>query len=557
MDRSSEGLAGSVAGAGIPLAASRRLFDDPPGAEHLSDLIVQLARTTAERDAGVQLRGLVRAFESAVRADLVVLYGVEGEWLTPRVVHGIEDATSLHAVRLEEEFEHATAGAVNVHDGRPGSALGEALRRRAPSTLMRCSLYREGRALGILYVGRREGPSFSVEESRLVEALGAWAEVMLQQSLERAESAAAVRARDDILAVVAHDLRNPINIISITANALLQRLADPSGRRSVERIIRSVQRADRFMRDLLDVTAMETGTFSIDRHRVEPANLIFAALDSQHTAAADASAIITTDLAPDLPAVEADEERILQVLENLIDNAVKFTSAGGSITVGAAARDEDVLFCVKDTGSGIAGDELPHIFDRFWHARKGARRGTGLGLAICKGIVEAHGGRVWAESTPGSGTTMFFTVPSLSGSLDRVSREAKANILLVDDRADNLLALRTILDSPEYEITTAMSGEEALSLALRGEFAVALIDIAMPGMNGLDVAVHMKELERSRDIPIIFITAFGNDPEEIHKAYSAGGADYLVKPLDPEIVRRKVSVFVGLGRRRRQGSRSS
>jgi CheY-like chemotaxis protein len=142
-----------------------------------------------------------------------------------------------------------------------------------------------------------------------------------------------------------------------------------------------------------------------------------------------------------------------------------------------------------------------------------------------------------------------FTIPSLP-ERKKSAVVKSANILLVDDRPENLIALEAILERPEYRLIKATSGEEALSVALREPFAVALIDVAMPEMNGLEVAVHLKALERSRDIPIIFITAFGNDPEEIHRAYSAGGADYLVKPLDPEIVRKKVAVFVDLSRRR-------
>jgi CheY-like chemotaxis protein len=130
-----------------------------------------------------------------------------------------------------------------------------------------------------------------------------------------------------------------------------------------------------------------------------------------------------------------------------------------------------------------------------------------------------------------------------------------ANILLVDDRPENLLALQSILERPDYRLVSADSGEKALRLALREQFAVALIDIAMPGMNGLEVASHLKELERSRDIPIIFVTAFGDDPEEIHRAYAAGGADYLVKPLDAEIVKKKVAVFVDLSRRHHESER--
>jgi CheY-like chemotaxis protein len=155
----------------------------------------------------------------------------------------------------------------------------------------------------------------------------------------------------------------------------------------------------------------------------------------------------------------------------------------------------------------------------------------------------------------GEGTTVFFTIPAGGGA--RQPREASvASILLVDDRPENLLSLKAILERPDYRLVSARSGEEALSLALRQPFAVALIDVAMPGMDGLEVAVHMKELERSRDIPIIFITAFGDDPQEVHRAYSAGGADYLVKPLDTEIVRKKVAVFVDLSRRRQEAARA-
>ena len=229
---------------------------------------------------------------------------------------------------------------------------------------------------------------------------------------------------------------------------------------------------------------------------------------------------------------------------------MKFTSSGDSVVVGASRKEGEFLFWIKDSGSGLLPEELPHVFDRFWQARRAKRRGTGLGLTICKGIVEAHGGRMRLESAPGQGTTAFFTIPIAAAASTSSEAIEVANILLVDDRPENLLSLKAILERPDYRLVSATSGQEALALALRERFSLALIDVAMPGMNGLEVAVHLKELERSRDIPIIFVTAFGNDPQEIHRAYAAGGADYLVKPLDPEIVRKKVAVFVDLSRRR-------
>jgi signal transduction histidine kinase/CheY-like chemotaxis protein len=382
------------------------------------------------------------------------------------------------------------------------------------------------------------------------ECLSISAEVARQRRLN-ADLEEAVRSRDAVLSVVAHDLRNPLNIISLAAHSLMPQLQDAATRRSAQRIIRSAQRADRMIRDLLTISAIETGRFALDTEPVETAELILGALESQHSLAAAASVIVAADVSPELPPLVADEERLLDVLENLIGNAIKFTAAGGSITVGASGHGHgnEILIWVKDSGAGIAAEHLPHIFDRFWQAQKKERRGIGLGLSICKTIVEAHGGRIWAESEVGAGTTMFFTVPAAPRSQPRIEATEIANILLVDDRPENLVALTAILERADYRLMTAKSGEEALALALRERFAVALMDIAMPGMNGLEVAVHLKELERSRDIPIIFVTAFGDDPEEVHRAYRAGAADYLVKPLDAEIVRKKVAVFVDLSRR--------
>jgi CheY-like chemotaxis protein len=365
----------------------------------------------------------------------------------------------------------------------------------------------------------------------------------------------AVRSRDAVLSVVAHDLRNPLNIIALAAGTVLANVQDSTLRRSMERIVRSAQRADRMISDLLTSSAIETGRFVIDTRPVETAELILSAIESQYTLAAAASVIVAPDLSPKLPPMEADEERMMDVLENLIGNAIKFTAPGGAITVGASHTDDQITVWVKDSGSGIAPEQLPYIFDRFWQAKEKERRGIGLGLSICKGTVEAHGGRIWAESTLGVGTTLIFTVPQAKRGEAASETSDVANVLLVDDRPENLLALQAILERPEYRLVMAKSGQEALTLVLRERFAVALVDIAMPGMTGLEVATHLKELDRSRDIPIIFVTAFGDDPQEIHRAYSAGGADYLVKPLDPEIVRKKVAVFVDLSRRQRRAER--
>lgn len=497
------------------------------------------------------LERLLHVFVADTRARVGVIRLREAHSLRSRAAVGLEsEVANGFSISVDEAFEHGVPGSPTLDVIESES---NPLRSAQPTpdvaTVLRVTLVNGNALLGAIWLGLAEKHEPSADERRVLAALGAHATTAVVEQAARESLERAVRSRDEILGIVAHDLRNPLNVISAAANSLHHRLADSVSRRPLERIMRAAQRAEHLIRDLLDLSAIEGGHFSIEMRPIDTASTILSAIDSQQGLAAASCVILASDLSPALPWIDADEERILEVLENLVGNAVKFTMAGGTVTVGAALREQEVVLWVKDNGPGIAAEQLTHLFDRFWQANKTDRRGTGLGLTICKAIVEAHGGRIWAESEPGAGTTVFFTVPAHERA-PKSSGSPVANILMVDDRPENLLSLRAILEQPDYRLVSASSGEEALSLALRETFAVALLDISMPGMDGLEVAIHMKELERSRDIPIIFITAFGDDPEEIHRAYSAGGADYLVKPLDAEIVRKKVAVFVDLSRRR-------
>ena len=171
---------------------------------------------------------------------------------------------------------------------------------------------------------------------------------------------------------------------------------------------------NRLIQDLLDVALMESGQLTIERARLSARELIVAAVDMQRPLASSSSLELRVDVDRDVPDVWGDRDRLLQVFENLIGNAIKFTKAGGRITVGAASRDHEVVFWVADTGGGIAAENLPHVFDRFWQATRAGRQGAGLGLPITKGIVEAHGGRIWVESTLGPGHHLLFHDSSAS-----------------------------------------------------------------------------------------------------------------------------------------------
>ena len=224
----------------------------------------------------------------------------------------------------------------------------------------------------------------------------------------------AIQLRDEVLGVVAHDLRNPLSLILMEARVLGSNWQGPERRKRppAEVIEDAASRMNRLIEDLLDVTSIEARQLTIERVRLASAEIVSDAVDGHRALASSQSIELRLEMAQELPEIWGDRDRLLQVFDNLIGNAVKFTAPGGCITVGAALRGTDVLLWVGDTGSGIAIEDQPHIFDRFWQARLTRRTGAGLGLAIVNGIVEAHGGRVWVESTPGRGSTFFFTVPT-------------------------------------------------------------------------------------------------------------------------------------------------
>ncbi len=234
----------------------------------------------------------------------------------------------------------------------------------------------------------------------------------LQEKIEQARRATSVR--DNLLAVVSHDLRNPLSVILMATASMARPFGGDDRRKShkqIGSIKRAAERMNYLIQDLLDAASIEAGELSVERRRLAVAPLIAEAIDAMQPLAARKSLHLENELPADLPPVLADTGRLQQVFANLLANAIKFTSDGGTITVRAETVREIVQFSVTDTGSGIPSEDLPHLFDRFWQAPRTARQGTGLGLSIVRGIVVAHGGRVWVESRVGAGSTFFFTLP--------------------------------------------------------------------------------------------------------------------------------------------------
>jgi signal transduction histidine kinase len=214
---------------------------------------------------------------------------------------------------------------------------------------------------------------------------------------------------------VAHDLGNSLSAVLVTTTVLRRILPEDGdqglARRKVENIRALAEQMQRLRQDLLDVALLEAGQLSIERGPCGPATLIEQSLERYAPVAEERSIGMEARVDPGLPHVLADESRLIQVLANLLTNALKFTPPGGRVEMGARREGNAVRFHVADSGPGIPSDNLTRLFDRFWTTREGNPFGAGLGLAIAKGIVEAHEGQIWVESVVGEGSRFFFTVP--------------------------------------------------------------------------------------------------------------------------------------------------
>jgi PAS domain S-box-containing protein len=270
---------------------------------------------------------------------------------------------------------------------------------------------------------RKSGEEFAAEaaiERIEVNGLSVYAAVLRDISArQRAEDALhqAVKARDDMMGIVSHDLRNPANAVKMLARSILEGAPGEASAGVLERVAIIRQAADQIdtlIQDLLDITRLEAGRLLVDAMPEDAWGIVAKSVDALRPLAEAAGVTIAATPTAAPLTVMADADRVTQLLSNLIGNAIKFTPTGGTVTLAVAAKPSEIEFEVADSGEGIPPDQLPHVFDRFHQAspgRRGSRTGAGLGLPIARGIVEAHGGRIWIESDPGVGTIVRFTLP--------------------------------------------------------------------------------------------------------------------------------------------------
>jgi len=378
----------------------------------------------------------------------------------------------------------------------------------------------------------------------------------LRERREEAEALAeslreADRAKDAFLAMLGHELRNPLGTIT-NAVAVLDKAGGSEISRNLIAIIgRQTGHLARLVDDLLDVARLTSGKIELRPQRVDLRALGAQCLEARARAGGEAEQSVA--LSGGAVYVHGDPTRLAQVLDNLVDNALKYTSPGGRVEIITELRGDQAVLRVRDSGTGMPAELVPHIFDLFTQAPQSLERshgGLGLGLALVKRLVELHEGSVSASSAgPGQGSEFTVTLPAMAEPADRSpaasggapagkragAKRAGRRVLVVEDSADARLGVQLLLEQAGHVVETAGDGPEGL--AKLGQFHpdVALIDVGLPGMDGYELARVARSQPETRDVRLVAITGYGQE-EDRQRALAAGFDLHVAKPVNPAVL---------------------
>lgn len=424
--------------------------------------------------------------------------------------------------------------------------------------------------------------------STIASAVGvAFHNAKLFEETRQAKAAAeeADAAKSAFLSTVSHELRTPLTSVLGFAKIIRRRLIErifpliPEGDRKIDQtkqqvvenlnvVVSEGERLTKLIDDVLDLAKIEAGKFTWNMTSISLQEIIERATAATSSLFEARDLELVCHVEPDLPNVDGDEHRLIQVVINLISNAVKFTNQG-AIECAARLSDGEILVSVKDSGVGIAPVDQPKVFEKFKQVGDTLTdkpKGTGLGLPICKEIVEHHGGRIWVESQLGDGSTFFFTVPVPDSSnlkaqshrhrsinltaLVKELREKVAShqshdksILVVDDDPHIRSLLRQELSEAGYNVRLAEDGRKALAMVREEIPGLIVLDVMMPEMNGFDVAAVLKNDPRTMHIPIIILSIV----EDMERGFRLGVDRYLTKPIDTSALFQEVEALIGQG----------
>ena len=452
--------------------------------------------------------------------------------------------------------------AANIIDITPAASL----REQAEEILS--SLKRGESWSGEFMVRRRDGTEFPVmvtdspifnEQAELIGMVGVSVDntsrrrtelerekLLMREQQFRAEAEAANQLKDEFLATLSHELRNPLNVV-IGYAEILRRSEEGQSHafvvKAADTILRNALAQAQLVSDLLDLSRLQMGKLALNEQPVSLSTIISDAIETVRAEATAKRIALKIDLEPETLVIEGDPVRLGQVAWNLLNNAVKFTPVDGKVKIELTREGDDARLVIEDTGQGISPEFLPHVFEIFRQAdASSARRqgGMGIGLALVKQLAELHGGRVSAESE-GAGAGARFSVwlplykPGISGlapeSTGATGALNKKFILVVDDSTETTEMLGKLLQLEGAFVESARSGAEALEIAQRKTFDLVVSDISMPEMDGYQLLKKLRELPSMVNVPAVALTGYGRGAD-VERALEEGFAEHLTKPLD-------------------------
>ena len=352
--------------------------------------------------------------------------------------------------------------------------------------------------------------------------------------------------KNESISNISHELRTPLHSIKGFTKLMLQgKVPDSETQKEFLTIIDKLsEHLSKLIDNLLDMSRLESGQFQIQKRHMSIKNTIHDAVESFSSLDNEKGIVINEDILPTLPEMEVDGERVGQVMANLLSNAIKFSNDGGSVTVKAKVKGDELLVQVTDYGIGIAEEAIPHLFERFQQGEAPGRiGGSGLGLYISKQIIEAHGGRIWAESKEGEGSTFSFTLPLRQGADVSPESLMSRKILVIEDEPYTVRLIKYTLEQEGYQVVSAPNGLEGLRKAQNEEPDLILLDVMLPGMDGFEICERLRAEPETAQLPILMLSA---KAREIDKAtgHKVGANDYLTKPADPSEITGKVQTLL-------------
>lgn len=361
---------------------------------------------------------------------------------------------------------------------------------------------------------------------------------------ERRQAVKENKAKDDFLAMLGHELRNPLNAINSAVEVIgINGVSTSNAQKARTIIARQSRHLSRIVDDLLDLSRVMSGKIMLSRQPVELSTLVASCLDTLH--ATGRTTGYTIDLSLPVAWVDADPTRLEQIIINLLDNALKYTPSGGFIRINVTLESGEVVLEVCDSGIGIAADLLPHVFDVFVQGESSldrAQGGLGIGLALVRQLMELHSGSIKATSKGhqlGSAFTIRLPASAPAVSIPATaatdSSAAQCRILLIEDNEDGREMMATMLAGYGHEVLEAADGIEGLRIAATGKPDIALVDIGLPSIDGYEVARRLRANPVTMDIRLIALTGYGL-AEDQQRALEAGFDLHLVKPINFELL---------------------